>query len=71
MAVDGRAVAMATGTVLGLRKLDAGAEHAVAPLLRLACKEAIRSVASLDAELLLVLDATRVIELLPSEGSMA
>ncbi|MBV8470619.1 MAG: chemotaxis protein CheW [Burkholderiaceae bacterium] len=71
MAVEGRSLAVAAESVLGLQPLDASDEHAVAPLLRLACKEAVRAVASLDAELLLVLDATRVIDLVPSERSEA
>jgi purine-binding chemotaxis protein CheW len=53
-----RRVALAVDEVLGLRSIPPGE---MPPLLREAAGEVISAIATLDAELLLVLDATRIV----------
>ena len=59
-----RRVAVAVGSVVGMRELDAASIEEMAPLLRDACAEVIQGIGVLDAGLLVVLRATR---LLPEE----
>jgi purine-binding chemotaxis protein CheW len=55
-----RTVAIAFSGVAGLRAIDAEAAGALPPLLREAAAEAISAISTLDAELLIVLNAARV-----------
>jgi purine-binding chemotaxis protein CheW len=59
-----RRVAVAVGSVIGIRELDAASVEEMPPLLRDARAEVIEAVGVLDARLLLVLRASR---LLPEE----
>jgi purine-binding chemotaxis protein CheW len=59
-----RTIAIAVESVLGVRTLEHGSEGALPPLLRDAAGDVIRSLRSLDRELLLVLDGGK---LLPDE----
>jgi purine-binding chemotaxis protein CheW len=59
-----RRVAVAVGAVIGMRELDAASVEEMPPLLRDARAEVIEAVGVLDARLLLVLRASR---LLPEE----
>jgi chemotaxis signal transduction protein len=56
-----RRVALSVGAVLGIAEVPADAVEALPPLLRQAGDEVIASVGALDADLLLVLSATRVV----------
>lgn len=59
--VGDRRVALALEEVLGFRKLASESLSALPPLLRGASEEAVSAVAVLDAELLLVLEAARLV----------
>lgn len=56
-----RRVALAVESVVGVRALDASAAQALPPLLHGASREAIEAVGTLDAELLVVLRASKLI----------
>lgn len=56
-----RVVALAVDEVVGVRTLSATSRAALPPLLRHAAGEVIETVASLDAELLVVLRSTRLL----------
>jgi len=66
--VDGRRIALAVGSVLGVRTVPRGSLHALPPLLLDADTEVIAAVGRLDAELLLVLRSAR---LLPDAMALA
>jgi purine-binding chemotaxis protein CheW len=59
--VGSRLVALALGQVVGLRPMAAMSDEALPPLLRDAGGEIVTAIATLDAELLLVLNAARVV----------
>jgi purine-binding chemotaxis protein CheW len=69
--VDDRLVALGLGEVRGLHAIDAGAEGALPPLLQGAAGDLVAAVSALDAELLLVLNAARMIpdDVLSAAGS--
>jgi purine-binding chemotaxis protein CheW len=54
-------VAIAVSAVIGVRTLGGGAERELPPLLRDAAGNVVRSLGSLDRELLLVLDSARLV----------
>ena len=56
-----RCVALAVGSVLGVRALPAGSLRELPPLLQEAGAEAVAAIGLLDAELLLVLQGTRLL----------
>ena len=66
--VDQRRVALAVGSVLGVRKVARGSLQALPPLLRGANTDAIAAVGLLDAELLLVLRSARLLPVEPAES---
>jgi purine-binding chemotaxis protein CheW len=59
--VDGRAVALAVSAVLGVSELDPGTLSELPPLLSHAASEAIELLGVVDAGLLLVLRASRLV----------
>jgi purine-binding chemotaxis protein CheW len=59
--IGGRLVALAVTAVLGVRSIDAGSAHPPPPLLREAAGEIVSAIGTLDAELLLFLDAARLV----------
>jgi purine-binding chemotaxis protein CheW len=59
--VDDRRIALAVGSVLGIRTVKRGSLHALPPLLSESDTDVIAAVARLDAELLLVLRSTRLL----------
>jgi purine-binding chemotaxis protein CheW len=61
LAVDGRSVALAVEGVVGIRELSAEAFDDLPPLFRDASAEVISAVGVLDASLLVVLRATRIL----------
>lgn len=65
--VGTRRVALAVAAVQGLRRIAPQAWQPLPPLLREAGQEAVAALATLDAELLLVLDSAR---LLPDETAL-
>ena len=56
-----RTVALAVDAVVGVRRLPEGAQGDLPPLLRDAGSEAVAAIGTLDAELLLVLRAARLV----------
>ena len=56
-----RCVALAVGSVLGVRALAAGSLHELPPLLQEAGADVVAAIGLLDAELLLVLQGTRLL----------
>jgi purine-binding chemotaxis protein CheW len=61
VSVGSRLVALALGQVVGLRPIAAMSDEALPPLLRDAGGEIVTAIATLDAELLLVLNAARIV----------
>jgi purine-binding chemotaxis protein CheW len=59
--VTDRTVALAVDVVVGVRRLPPGALHALPLLLRDAGSDAVATIGTLDAELLLVLRAARLV----------
>jgi len=59
--IDGRQVALAVDEVLGARPIGRDSLRVVPPLLREARGDAVSSIGSLDAELLLFLEAVRIL----------
>jgi purine-binding chemotaxis protein CheW len=60
--VADRTVALAVDAVVGVRRLPAAALRDLPPLLRHAGSDAVATIATLDAELLLVLRAARLVK---------
>jgi purine-binding chemotaxis protein CheW len=61
LALGARQVALAVSEVLGIRALSAAERDAFPPLLRHGASPAAEAIASLDAELLVVLDPARLL----------
>ena len=61
LAVGGRRVALALGSVLGLRSVAAASLYRLPPLLDKAGAEVVAAIGLLDAELLLVLQGARLL----------
>jgi purine-binding chemotaxis protein CheW len=61
MTVGARRVALAVDSVLGVRAIPAGSLHELPPLLHEAGADVVAAIGLLDAELLLVLHATRLL----------
>lgn len=61
MPVGARRVALAVDSVLGVRAIPAGSLHELPPLLHEAGADVVAAIGLLDAELLLVLHATRLL----------
>ena len=59
--IGGRSVGLAVHSVIGVRELDSAALAEVPPMLRQANPGVLTAVASLDRELLLVLDGSRIL----------
>ncbi|MEO8184987.1 MAG: chemotaxis protein CheW [Deltaproteobacteria bacterium] len=59
--VGARTVAIAVSAVIGVRALGGAVDRELPPLLRDAAGDLVRSLASLDRELLLVLDSGRLV----------
>lgn len=59
--VAGRRVALAVGSVVGVRSIPADALHELPPLLRDADADAVAAIGTLDAELLMVLRGARLL----------
>jgi purine-binding chemotaxis protein CheW len=68
LTMGARRIALAVGEVLGVRAVPADELQALPPLLHEAATDVIAAIGRLDAELLLVLEATR---LLPDEPEAA
>ena len=61
IAVAGRKVALAVEAVLGVRSVDAALLHELPPLLQDAVRDTVAAIGALDAELLLMLRAGRLV----------
>jgi purine-binding chemotaxis protein CheW len=61
LAVNGRNVALAVDEVVGLRRVASVRVDEMPPLLRHACGEVVAALGVLDAELLFVLEASRML----------
>ena len=59
--VDGRQVALGVEAVIGVRRFDPSAVRSMPPLLQNAASEVIAGIGSVDGELLLVLQASRLL----------
>ncbi len=59
--VAGRKIAFAVETVLGIRRIDPAQLAELPPLLRDSARDAVAAIGSLDAELLLLLEAGRLV----------
>jgi purine-binding chemotaxis protein CheW len=58
---NGRRVALAVDSVLGVRNVGSDTLRNLSPVLKGSCGDTVRSLATLDAELLLVLEETRLV----------
>ncbi|HTQ04823.1 MAG TPA: CheW domain-containing protein [Polyangiaceae bacterium] len=65
LAVDGRFVALAVERVIGVSELDVQALESMPPLLRGAAGDAVNALALLDAALLVLLEAGRLVPAVP------
>ena len=61
IAIGGRQVALAVGSVLGVRAVPADSLHELPPLLHEAGADVVAAIGLLDAELLVVLHSTRLL----------
>jgi purine-binding chemotaxis protein CheW len=58
---NGRHMALAVDSVVGIRKVGSDTLQDLSPVLECTCSDAVRSLAPLDAELLRVLEETRLV----------
>ena len=66
--VGGRNVVLAVDSVLGVSTLDAALDNELPPLLKDAASEVVLAIGTLDAELLLFLNAARIVPMAIQEG---
>jgi purine-binding chemotaxis protein CheW len=66
--VGGRNVVLAVDSVLGVSTLDAALGNELPPLLKDAASEVVLAIGTLDAELLLFLNAARIVPMAMQEG---
>jgi purine-binding chemotaxis protein CheW len=66
--VGGRDVVLAVDSVLGVSVIDATLGNELPPLLRDAASEVVLAIGTLDAELLLFLNAARIVPMAMQEG---
>lgn len=59
--VDGRRVGLAVDAVIGVRALDSDMMERLPPLLRNASYDAVQDIGALDGELMVMLEAARVV----------